>query len=145
MNRSETPKILLPPVHSKENYLSGFWLWVECLAQHDYQRAIESLDWPDGHPWRSEDLKKQITTFFGGPAPWTVIIPNDRLVAIVNEAAEFQPPGSHAYGWFLAHVPVTNSNLDPKDDAIPLQGLATSFFVRSFGEQYAMSIEIFHA
>src|SRR5690349_12228372 len=86
MHRDEPPKILLHLVDSRENYLSGFWQWVQCLAQRDYARAIQSLSWPDGKPWTPQDLEKRISTFFGGPTPWVPIVPNDRLIAVVNEA-----------------------------------------------------------
>lgn len=115
------------------------------MARFDYKTAIESLYWPSGNVWEPAALEKKITTFFGGTKPWRVIVPNDRLIAEINALAEFAPAGSAANGWFLAHIPVTNSELDSKDDSIPLEGLATSFFVRNYGTQYAMSIEIFHA
>ena len=144
MNR-EPPKILIPRVDSRKNYLAGFWHWVQCLAQRDYARAIEALYWPDRKPWAPGDLEKRISTFFGGTTPWVAVIPNDRLIGVVNEAAECELRGSNAYGWLLAQIPVTNSDLDAKDDSIPLQGLATSFFVRPFRDSYALSIEMFHA
>jgi hypothetical protein len=144
MNRDD-PRILLPPVDSKENYLAGFWQWVQFLALRDYRRAIESLHWPNRRPWTPEDLEKHISTFFGGSTPWVAVVPNQRLIGVVNDAAQFEPRGKNAYGWFLAQIPVTNSNLDPKDDAIPLHGLATSFFVNEIGDRLAISIEIFHA
>jgi hypothetical protein len=137
--------ILLPQVDSKENYLSGFWRWVKLLAERKYDDAFEALYWPAPTTWTAAGLERNITTLFGGPLPWMAIIPNDRLVEIVNGAAEYKPRGKDDSGWFLAQIPVTTSTADPKDDAIPLMGLTTSFFVRSYQDRYALSIEIFHA
>jgi hypothetical protein len=123
--------IRLPPVDSKANYLDGFWLWVELLAGHDYQGALEALYWPNGTSWTPDALKTRITTFFGGSVPWSVVVPNDRLIGVVNDAAEFRPRNGNEWGWFLAQVPVTTEPADPKNDAIPLMGLASSFFVRA--------------
>lgn len=41
-------------------------------------------------------------------------------------------------------MPVTTEPADPKDDKIPLMGLASSFFVRQFGEHFVLEHEIFH-
>ena len=130
--------IRLPREDSKSNYLEGFWRWVAILADGDYQRALEALYWPEGTTWTSAELKKRITTFFGGDDPWSVVIPNDRLVNVINDAAE------HADGWLMAQVPLTTEPSDPKNDEIPLMGLAASFFVREHQGSYVLEFEIFH-
>ena len=142
--------ILLPPVSSKENFLAGFWTWVERLSTRDYRLAFESLYWPRRHwftrnSWTPAVLEKQITTFFGGPDPWFAIVPNERIVGVVAAEADFRGPSGSDKGWLLAQVPLTTSGLDPKDDAIPLAGLGTSFFVHAHGEHFVLSLEIFHA
>ena len=136
--------IRLPLVDSKANYLDGFWRWVELLAADDYKGALEALLWPNGTSWTPEALKKRVTTFFGGDAPWSAVVPNDRLVGVINDAAEFQPRNREGWGWFMAQVPVTTEPADPKNDKIPLMGLASSFFVRERDEQYVLEFEIFH-
>ncbi len=136
--------IRLPLVDSKANYLDGFWRWVELLAADDYRGALEALHWPKGASWTPERLKERITTFFGGNAPWSVVVPNERLVAVINDAAEFQPPKREGWGWFMAQVPVTTEPADPKNDEIRLMGLACSFFVRERDGQYVLEFEIFH-
>ncbi len=136
--------IRLPLVDTKANYLVGFWQWVELLAADDYQGAIEALHWPKGTSWTPEKLRERITTFFGGDAPWSVVVPNDRLVGVINDAAEFEPRNREVSGWFIAQVPVTTEPADPKHDEIPLMGLASSFFVRELAGQYVLEFEIFH-
>jgi hypothetical protein len=89
-------------------------------------------------------LKKRVTTFFGGGAPWSVVVPNDRLVRVINDAAEFQPRNREGWGWFMAQVPVTTEAADPKNDKIPLMGLTSSFFVRERNEKYVLEFESFH-
>jgi hypothetical protein len=45
----------------------------------------------------------------------------------------------------MAQIPLTTEPADPKNDEIPLMGLATSFYVRRHHEHYVMEFEIFHA
>jgi hypothetical protein len=40
---------------------------------------------------------------------------------------------------------VTTEPSNPKNDEIPLMGVATSFFVRQHGDSYVLEHEIFHA
>jgi hypothetical protein len=136
--------IRLPIEDSKANYIGGFWRWVEVLATDDYQRALESLYWPRGTAWTPEQLKKRITTFFGGDSPWSVVVPNTRLIGVVNDSAEFHPPYRDRPGWFLAQIPLTTKSSEPKADDIPLMGLASSFYVRPFGGHYVLEHENFH-
>lgn len=130
--------IRLPREDSKSNYLWGFWHWVAILAGGNYQGGLEALYWPNGTTWTPDALKDRITTFFGGDDPWSVVIPNDRLVDVINDAAE------HADGWFMAQIPLTTEPSDPKNDAIPLMGLAISFFVRERERSYVLELEMFH-
>jgi hypothetical protein len=44
----------------------------------------------------------------------------------------------------MAQMPVTTEPSDPKNDAISLMGIASSFFVRQLGEHYVLDHEIFH-
>jgi hypothetical protein len=136
--------ILLPLVDSKSNYLDGFWRWIELLANDDYQQALEALHWPNGTSWTPDSLKKQIATFFGGDAPWSVVVPNERLIGAINDAATYQRQNQDGWGWFMAQIPLTTEPADPKNDEIPLMGLASSFFVRQFDGHYVLEFEIFH-
>jgi len=151
-NRSKSPLvrlredrlILFPRVDTKENYLKAFWRWVSLIAEDDYQQALEALQWPNGTSWTADALKERVTTFFGGNDPWSVVIPNDRLVGVINDAADFKPRDNDEFGWFMAQIPLTTQPADPKNDEITLMGLACSFFVRPRGENYVMEFEIFH-
>lgn len=136
--------IRLPVEDAKANYLAGFWRWVELLAADDYQGAVEALHWPKGILLTPEKLKERVTTFFGGDAPWSVVVPNDRLIGVINDAAEFQPRNREGLGWFMAQVPLTTEPADPKSDEIPLMGLASSFFVRELSGRYVLEFEILH-
>ncbi len=68
----------------------------------------------------------------------------ERLVGVINDAAEVRPRGEDGSGWLLALVPLTTEPADPKDDKIPLMGLASSFFVREYGGMYVLEFEVFH-
>jgi len=145
MQQTADRLIRLPLDDSKQNYLSGFWRWVGFLAADDYRGAIESLYWAEPTSWTADALRRRVTTFFGGNSPWVVVIPNERLVAVVNDAAEFSPRTEENSGWFLAQIPLTTEPADPKSDEIPLMGLACSFFVRENAGALVMEHEIFHA
>jgi hypothetical protein len=144
LNLNGNRLIRIPVEDSMTNYLAGFWQWVELMAAGDYQGALEALHWPKGIAWTPAKLKERVTTFFGGDAPWSVVVPNDRLIGVINDAAEFQPRNREGWGWFMAQVPLTTKPADPKNDEIPLRGLASSFFVRELGGKYVLEFEIFH-
>ena len=131
-------------VDSKSNYLAGFWQWVGILATNDYRCAFDGLYWPSDSPWTAEQMRTRITTFFGGDAPWSVVVPNDRLIGVINNSAEYQPRNKDGWGWLMAQIPLMMEPADPKCDTIPLMGLATSFFVRQFRERVVLELEIFH-
>jgi hypothetical protein len=144
LNLNGEQLIRLPLVDTKANYLAGFWRWVELLAADDYKGALEALYWPKATTWTPDALKEQITTLWGGDKPWSVVVPNERLIQVVNDAAEFEPRNAEGWGWLLAQVPVTTEPADPKDDKIPLMGVASSFYVRQLGQHYVLEHEIFH-
>jgi hypothetical protein len=133
-----------PAVDSKENYLTAFWRWVELLAANEYQQALEALTWPNYTTWTADNLKQSITTFFGGDEPWSVVIPNDRLIGVINDAADFKLRNNDEFGWVMAQIPLTTQPSDPKRDDIPLMGLASSFLVRLRNDEYVLEFEIFH-
>src|SRR5262249_18273526 len=145
MNINGDHLISLPPENTKENYLSGFWRWVGYLADDDYTRAVEAIYWPKIVVFTPAQLKERVTTFWGGPTPWSVVIPNDRLIRAVNGDAQFEPPNRNGRGWFMAQIPVTTEPLRSKADDVILQGVAASFFVGEFERRYVLDFEIFHA
>lgn len=136
--------IQLPILDSKENYLEGFWQWVRRLEQDDYQGALDGLYWQQGSSWTPDALRTRVTTSFGGRDPWAVVIPNARLVKVINDAAEFEGRNAEGRGWLLAQIPLTTDPKNPKRDDLPLMGLAVSFFVREHQSRYVMEFEIFH-
>jgi hypothetical protein len=142
--KSNDRLIRLPLIDTKQNYLSGFWRWVGLIEAGDYQAAIDALYPPHGEGLTAEGLRKNITTFFGGELPWLVVTPNERLVRLVEELAEFQPRTGNRPGWFMATVPVTTHAADAKSDDIPLMGIASSFFVLHRESTLVMQFEIFH-
>lgn len=144
MNLNVEKLIRLPPEHTRDNYVQGFWQWVNILACGDYQGALEALYWPDGTTWTPAKLKERVETFFGGKQPWIAVIPNDRLICVINDAVDCDLGRTDGGGWFMAQVPLTNEPADPKSDTIPLMGLAASFFVRPHHGANVLEFEIFH-
>ena len=134
--------IQLPLVESTDTFLGGFWQWVNLLAQGHYAQAVESLYW-QRPPIDPGVLKQRITTSFGGPDPFVPVIPNERLVRLINENAEVS--WANGEGWGLAQIPVTTSPERCKDDDVPLMGLAASFHIRRTQHVYVLEFEIFHA
>jgi hypothetical protein len=106
---------------------------------------VEALYWTKTPAWTAAALEKAVTTSFGGKEPWSVVIPNARLVGVINDAAEHDAARNEGGGWFMAQIPLTTAPSDPKSDQIPLMGLATSFFVRPHAGAYILELEIFHA
>lgn len=136
--------IRLPCKNSNQTFLDGFWQWVEILASGDYKKAVESLYW-EREPWSPNDLEHRITTYFSTEDKKTFVpvIPNDRLIKAVNDTAEIE--WNEGGGWGLAQIPVTNKPENSKDDDVLLMGLAVSFFVQKFADNYVLKLEIFHA
>jgi hypothetical protein len=136
------PKLIrLPCDNSNKTFLDGFWRWVEILSSGDYVLAIESLYW-ERNPWKLEDLEHQITTFFSETEPYVPVIPNQRLVNVINDNSEIE--WRQNGGWGKAQIPVTNKPKVSKEDDVPLMGLATSFLVRRLDDNYVLEFEIFH-
>lgn len=136
--------IKLPLDRNRENFASGFWRWVALLADDNYERALESLYWPKGIDWTPASLKNRVTSFFGGDKPWSVVIPNERLTELINQQMKCDLSSADEGSWLMAMIPLTTEPANPKDDRIPLMGLATSFFVRVHRGSYVLELEIFH-
>ncbi len=143
-NISDTSSLIrFPRIDTKENYLGAFWQWVSMMADDRYDRAAKAF--LSGSEWEANQLKKRVTTFFGGNDPWSVVIPNDRLIGVIESNMEYSPMDENGRGWFMAQIPLTTEPNDPKADDIPLMGLAVSFIVIDRGEHYELFFEIFHA
>ena len=143
LNLNGSRLIRLAVVDSKANYLAGFWRGSSCsppTTTRGHWRPSCGRTEPRG---RRRNSKERVTTFFGGDAPWSVVVPNDRLVGVIDDAAEFQPRNREGWGWFMAQVPVTTEPADPKNDEIPLMGLASSFFVREVRQAVRLGVRDF--
>src|SRR5262245_5309142 len=105
--------IRLPCENTNRTFLDGFWKWVEILAAGNYVQAIESLYW-EREPWKPEE--------------------HERLIKVINDKSEIE--WQQTGGWARALISVTNKPECSKEDDVPLMGLATSFFIRRFGNNY---------
>ena len=148
--------IRLARVDTRESYLLGFWRLVELLAEGRYDAAVAGMLWPGDRPIAPDGFRQVIEGFFGGDDPWSVIIPNERLVGVINDAAEVELPHAggtcsgephrHAHeGWMLCQIPVTNEPERAKEDDVVLMGVATSFRLVPRDDGYVMGFEMFHA
>ena len=73
-----------------------------------------------------------------------MVIPNARLVKVVEDQADFDPSSGSQPGWLMAQIPVTTEPDRIKEDDISLQGVAVSFIVREFEGSKVFDFEIFH-
>jgi hypothetical protein len=146
---SRDPSMLIridgPP--TRDAFLRAFWLWVEILANGDTARASAALHW-DQSPRDPHALSSQIQRFWGGDRSWHVVVPNDRLVRQVSEAAQFSLLNSRRsdgrIAWGLAQVPVTTEPERAKEDDVPVMGVAVSFFLKGVPGGLALEFEIIH-
>jgi hypothetical protein len=148
--------IRLPRIDARENYLAGFWRLVELLATNRYDAAVAGLVWPGGRPIDPDGFRQAIEGFHGGDAPWSVIIPNERLIGAINDDAEVELPHAdgaccsdsrvHVHeGWMCCQIPVTNEPDRAKADDVVLMGVAASFRLVPKDDGYVMCFEMFHA
>jgi hypothetical protein len=133
---------------SRSTFLLGFWRWVELLAANDNQGATEALWWSGQAP-DPEAFTERYRTFWGRNRLWHAVVPNKRLVGVVNEAAEvefehFSRWDPAHVGWGLAQVPVTPTPAEAKSDTVELMGVATSFFLRQHADGLVLEFEIIH-
>ena len=150
--------IRLPLKPSKQDCVDAFWKWVGILARDDFVGAVDSLRWSDRGGHTPDSLKESVTTFFGGDKPWSVVMPNARLIGVISEHFEFEqiddrpsvwqwwrkkPTSNRA--WFRGMIPLTNEPANPLDDGLPLMGLAVSFGVRPEGDSCVLHFELFYA
>jgi len=135
----------LPKLDTREAYLRGFWGWVEIMAAGDYELAARSLDYGGRGGFTGETLKRRVEYFFGDEHHLTVAVPNERLVGVINDAAEVQMPDGGRRGWIMAQIPLTNEPERAKEDDVMLMGAAISLFVVEKGDAYGFEFEIFHA
>jgi hypothetical protein len=127
--------------NSTRAFTDGFWQWVQILQTGHYERAIEALYWQKKPP-KPALFKKSIITFFGETTPLFPVIPNERLIGVINDAVEIEWRDDG--GWAMAMIPLTSDVARAKEDDVHLMGLATSFFLRKFNGRYVLEHEIFH-
>jgi hypothetical protein len=111
------------------------------MASGDFDLAASSLE---ASGFTAETLRERVETFFGGEPRLTVVIPNDRLVGVINDAAKIQLP-SEGKAWMMAQIPLTHEPNRAKEDDVMLMGAAVSFFVVESREGLRFEFEIFHA
>lgn len=121
-----------------------FWKWIDRMASEDYEGAIHALAWRGRPSFTPDEFRKMVTTFFDGEQPWRVVVPNPRLVALSDDAMEFERR-PNADGWSRGLIPLTNERRDPKADDLLLVGLAVSFSVPRLGPLRVLEFECFYA
>ena len=130
--------------HTASAYLDAFWQWVTFMADGDYDAALDALYWEDiQYKPDPSRFRHSIEHFFGGPDPWSVVVPNERLIDEINRRAEIHLPTGDEPGVFVTHIPVTTRPEDPKDDKIPLMGHGVEMLVRDVGGLNLLAFGIF--
>ena len=133
--------------HTAPAYLDAFWRWVTLMAQGDYDAAADGLFlWEGmGREFDPSDLREHVEQFFGGPDPWSVVVPNERLVDKINGLAEIELARGEEPGYLVTLIPVTTQPEDPKDDEIPLAGVGVQMVVRDVGGASVLGFGIWMA
>ena len=132
----------LPAERIDATFREGFWQWADLLAAGDFQAAHESVRWAEDSDMTAEKLEERIATFFNDKDNMVPIVPNERLVGLINGKMEIE--WDEEDGWGRALVPVSNEPKRAKEDDVSLMGIAVSFFVVAEGEHQVLEFERFH-
>ncbi len=90
----------------------------------------------------AEKLEERIATFFNDQDNMAPIVPNERLVALINGQMEIE--WDEEDGWGSALLPVSTEPRRAKEDDVSLMGIAVSFFVVAEGDHQVLEFERFH-
>ena len=134
--------LLLPSDRVDASFREGFWRWISLLAEGDFQAAVEALRWGEGTEMSPGQLEERIATFFNDSDVMVPIVPNERLVAMIDEKMEIE--WDEEDGWGRALLPVSNEPDRAKEDDVALMGIAITFFVVKQGEHQVLEFEKFH-
>ena len=134
--------LLLPSDRVDASFREGFWRWISLLAEGDFQAAVEALRWGEGTEMSPGQLEERIAAFFNDSDVMVPIVPNERLVAMIDEKMEIE--WDEEDGWAMALLPVSNEPDKAKDDNVALMGIAISFFVVKQGGHQVLEFEKFH-
>lgn len=132
----------LPAERADATFREAFWKWVEFLAAGDFQAALEAVRWAEDSDMTAEKLEERIATFFNDQDNMAPIVPNERLVALINGQMEIE--WDEEDGWGSALLPVSTEPRRAKEDDVSLMGIAVSFFVVAEGDHQVLEFERFH-
>ena len=145
MESRNGPVTIEVAAHTLDAYIEAYWTWIRLLASDDFDAAISALVWDDEEAMTSEQLKTLISTIYAA-TEWAVIVPNDRLVGVINSSFETNLEARHEgdNGWFLAHIPVSGEPERALEDDVELFGVGVSFSVVRREGRLGLCYEIVH-
>ncbi len=118
-------------------------MWVALLVRGDFSAAVASIRWGEKSAMTPEELEERITTFFNDSDVMVPIIPNERLVSMIDEKMEIE--WDEEDGWATALIPVSQEPQKAKEDDVSLMGIAVSFFIVKEEDHQVLEFEHFHA
>ncbi|MDE0596226.1 MAG: hypothetical protein ABGZ49_15950 [Akkermansiaceae bacterium] len=133
----------LKPAREDVSFREGFWMWVALLVRGDFSAAVASIRWGEKSAMTPEELEERITTFFNDSDVMVPIIPNERLVSMIDEKMEIE--WDEEDGWATALIPVSQEPQKAKEDDVSLMGIAVSFFIVKEEDHQVLEFEHFHA
>jgi len=139
----------LPVEREDATFREGFWKWVDLLARGDFAAAVSAIRWGEGASMSPEQLEQRIAAFFNESDHMVPIIPNQRLIDLIDEKMEVEwcvdeLSGEQEDGWAMALLPVTHEPHRAKEDDVSLMGIALSFFLVKEGSFHVLEFERFH-
>ena len=140
----------LPSDREDATFRDGFWKWVNLLARGDFGAAVDAIRWGEGTIMSPEQLEKRIASFFNDADHMVPIIPNQRLLELIDEKMEVEwcvdeISGEEEDGWAMALLPVSPEPHRAREDDVSLMGIAVSFFLVREGAHHVLEFERFHA
>ena len=111
----------LPVEREDATFREGFWKWVDLLARGDFAAAVSAIRWGEGASMSPEQLEERIAAFFNESDHMVPIIPNQRLIDLIDGKMEIEwcvdeLSGEQEDGWrcrFPAPTPPPRSLAPP--------------------------------
>ena len=125
------------------SFREGFWMWVALLVSGDFSAAVASIRWGENSAMTPEELEERIASFFNDSDVMVPIMPNERLVSMIDEKMEIE--WDEEDGWATALIPVSQEPQKAKEDDVSLMGIAVSFFIVKEEDHQVLEFEHFQA
>ena len=132
----------LKPAREDASFREGFWKWIALMVSGDFSAAVTSIRWGEKAAMTAKELEERIATFFNESDVMVTIIPNERLVSMIDEKMEIE--WDEEDGWASVLIPVSQEPQKAKEDDVSLMGISVSFFIVKEEDHQVLEFEHFH-